>query len=145
MKNIFMIALGFVLMGPLSHALAEPTNDLQGSLALAGKGDANAQGRVGAMYYLGEGTSEDIAEAAKWFRKAADNGLVEAQVVMAALSDIGQGVSQDYTAATNWYEKAAGQGHEPSRGILNYYKNQALRATKALQIAKQYARALLKK
>lgn len=145
MKRIIMAVFAAALIGVLPNAAAEPSNELQEAIKLAESGDAAAQARAGAMYYLAQGTGEDLAEAAKWFRKAADAGLIEAQVVMAALSDIGRGVPQDYSAATGWYRKAASQGHEPSKGILNYYKSDALRATKALQIAKQYARELLKK
>ena len=41
---------------------------------LAEQGDALAQYSLGEMYDLGEGVPEDDAEAAKWYRKAAEQG-----------------------------------------------------------------------
>lgn len=41
---------------------------------LAEQGDANAQYNLGTMYDNGEGVREDDEEAAKWYRKAAEQG-----------------------------------------------------------------------
>ncbi|KAF9082398.1 hypothetical protein BGX29_003910 [Mortierella sp. GBA35] len=45
-----------------------------------------------------------------WFRKAADQGLEDAQYRIGILYKNGQGVSQDYTQAMNWLKKATDQG-----------------------------------
>jgi TPR repeat protein len=37
------------------------------------------EGNLGVMYANGDGVPQDFAEAAKWFRKAADQGDTEAQ------------------------------------------------------------------
>jgi TPR repeat protein len=47
------------------------------------------------MYYSGQGAAQDYAEAAKWFRKAADQGNVNAQARLASMYFWGQGVPQD--------------------------------------------------
>ena len=56
----------YVTAHRLSHPLAE-------------QGDADAQSLLGAMYNGGLGVPQDYAEAARWFRFAADQGLAIAQ------------------------------------------------------------------
>ena len=41
---------------------------------LAEAGNANAQYKLGIMYFKGQGVSKDFVEAAKWYRKAAKQG-----------------------------------------------------------------------
>jgi uncharacterized protein len=56
------------------------------------------------MYERGQGAPQDYAQAAAWFRKAADQGFDLAQ-------QSGLGVPQDYVKAALWYQKAADQGN----------------------------------
>ncbi len=46
---------------------------------LADQGDASAQFNLGIMCGHGEGVPQDYAEAAKWYRLAAEQGNVKAQ------------------------------------------------------------------
>src|SRR5215469_9598956 len=46
-------------------------------------------------------------EAARWYRKAAEQGLALAQVGLGELYRTGQGVPQDYAQAVAWFERAA--------------------------------------
>jgi TPR repeat protein len=48
----------------------------------------------------------------KWYRKAAEQGLAEAQHDLGVMYDKGRVVPQDYTEAVKWYLKAAEQGHD---------------------------------
>ena len=63
---------------------------------------------TGALTRLG--VEPSYTEAVKWFRKAADQELVQAQVNLALCYRDGQGVEQSYTEAAKWYRKAAEQG-----------------------------------
>lgn len=45
-------------------------------------GDADAQYNLGKMYLEGNGVPQDDSEAAKWFRKAAEQGNSKAQKVL---------------------------------------------------------------
>ena len=45
---------------------------------LAEQGEADAQHNLGIMYHQGKGVPQDYAEAAKWYRLAADQGLEKA-------------------------------------------------------------------
>jgi len=120
----------------------------------AEQGNALAQAQMGAMYQLGRnGVHKDAQKSAKWMRKAADQGLVEAEVFMAALYDRGLGVKGDVNKATLWYEKAAAQKHGTAlailgrnevakRGIAFNYKSMRLRASKQIPI--EYSKRFLK-
>ena len=55
--------------------------------------------------------TQDDAEAAKWSRKAAEQGDSMAQFNLGLMYDNGRGVPQDNTEAAKWYRKAAEQGY----------------------------------
>jgi len=55
--------------------------------------------------------AHDDAQAAEWYRMAADQGFGRAQNNLGALYEHGVGVAQDLAAAARWYRKAALQGH----------------------------------
>jgi TPR repeat protein len=54
-------------------------------------------------------------EAAKWFRKAADQGHAAAQNNLGWMYQNGRGVPQGHSEAVKWYHKAAAQGHAAAR------------------------------
>jgi TPR repeat protein len=87
-------------------------------LAKANGGDAVSQRLVGRAYEKGEGVPQDYAQAALWFRKAAEQGNAEAQFILGDLYYEGKGVPQDYTQAALWYRKAAEQGDTLAQGGL---------------------------
>ncbi len=60
----------------------------------------------GVEYY----NAGNYTEAAKWYRKAAEQGLAEAQFNLGVCYKKGEGVPQSYSEAVKWYRKAAEQG-----------------------------------
>ena len=78
--------------------------------ACEARGNAEAQNDVGFSYYTGQGVSQDYAEAVRWYRLAADQGLAEAQYNLGLMYDLGQGVPRDNAEAARWYRLAADQG-----------------------------------
>jgi hypothetical protein len=80
------------------------------------------------MYYTGQGVPQDYAEAAKWYRKAAEQGIDEAQFNLGLMYDKGQGVLQDYAEAVKWYRKAAEQGIDEAQFSLGkmYYRGRGV-------------------
>ena len=54
---------------------------------------------------------EEYSEAAKWYKKAAEQGHAEAQCQLARCYSWGHGLTKDYSKAFEWYKKAAEQGH----------------------------------
>ena len=69
------------------------------------------------MYENGQGVPQNNAEAVKWYRLAADQGLAQAQFNLGVMYDDGRGVPQDDVQAVQWYRLAADQGH--ARAQLN--------------------------
>ncbi|MFN7941447.1 MAG: caspase family protein [Thermoanaerobaculia bacterium] len=89
----------------------DPTrNDfaLQSWLAQAEGGDGEAENNVGEIYEQGVRGTPDYAQAALWYRKAADHGSRRAQRNLAHAYESGQGVERDAVQAIVWYRKAAG-------------------------------------
>ena len=76
-----------------------------------------------------------ISQAAAWYRKAADQDHLVAQLNLGLLYDNGQGVRQDHVEAAAWYRKAAEQGNADAQFNLGglYNDGQGVR--------KSYARA----
>ena len=68
------------------------------------------------MYRKGEGVPQDYAEAAKWYRLAAEQGFEFAQNSLGVMYEYGQGVLQDNTMAHMWYNIASANGHEKAGG-----------------------------
>jgi hypothetical protein len=68
--------------------------------------------------YTGKGIAEDDAEAARWYRKAAEQGQVEAQYNLGLMYDYGEGVVEDDAEAARWYRKAAEQGEVDAQNRL---------------------------
>jgi hypothetical protein len=62
------------------------------------------------MYDQGKGVVQDYAEAILWYRKAAEQGDVLAQLNLGVMYDEGKGVVEDYVEAIRWFRKAAEQG-----------------------------------
>lgn len=79
--------------------------------ALAKRGNVDAALQVGKLYANGEGVIVNMAEAAKWFEKAARKGNSEAQFLYATALLEGSGVVQDYQAALDWMVQPAARGN----------------------------------
>ena len=63
------------------------------------------------MYADGKGVKQDHKEAVTSYRKAAEQGVANAQFNLGTMYSKGQGVKQDYTKAVTWYRKSAEQGY----------------------------------
>ena len=90
------------------------TNEAEASTLLR---QAAQQGLPLAMYNLGlhykYGTGDvphDVVQAAEWFSKAAESGLVSAMVERADALQFGLGIKQDPRRAIEWYQRAADAG-----------------------------------
>jgi TPR repeat protein len=88
--------------------------------SIAAKQDyAEAQRKLGSLYYIGQGVQKDHAKAAKWFRKAAEQGYANAQLALGGMYVTGKGVRQDPNEAVKWYRKAAEQENADARLLLS--------------------------
>jgi TPR repeat protein len=83
-------------------------------------GDPSAQFDLAYLYYKADsdpaiqGVIQSNSLAARWYRKAAEQGHVKAQYNMAVLHLQGHGVSRDPVSAYAWLLHSAGQGHQAS-------------------------------
>lgn len=119
----------------------------------AEQGVALAQAKLASIYLLGrDGVEKDEPQAALWMEKAANQGLVDAQVVMGAMYDRGLGVVANRDKSNQWYEKAAAKGHGTSLAILGrndaaqgsvQFNYQAMRLSAAKSIPNEYAKKFL--
>ena len=88
----------------------------------AEQGNTQAQLDLANIYY--EGGSEfldiepDLQEAAKWFRKSAEQGNITAQYRLGMMYLNGEGVEKNKDEATNWLLKAANRGDKAARNQL---------------------------
>jgi hypothetical protein len=85
---------------------AEPTDKLA-QYELAGKYESGSDGFV-----------KDETEAAKWYRKSADQGYAAAQSSLGVMYFVGRGVPQDDREAAAWSHKAADQGNAIAQNNL---------------------------
>ncbi len=80
--------------------------------AQAGPLDDDARAtEVADMHYQGMGVPQDYAEAAKWYRKAAENGYAPAQIYLGLMHSRGLGGPQDFVQAHMWFKLAASGGY----------------------------------
>jgi localization factor PodJL len=74
-------------------------------------GDATAAYEIGVRYAEGKGVAADYGEAAKWYDRAAQAGVVPAIFRLGTLHEKGLGVAKDLEAARRYYMQAAERGN----------------------------------
>ncbi len=108
MKKLFLLVMALTMVGcrekPQTLTLKEKAEG----------GDAEAQGMLGFEYE----TKQDLKEAVKWYRKAAEQGDSSTQVDLGLMYYEGRGVKQDFKEAAKWFRKAAKQGEAFSQSVL---------------------------
>jgi TPR repeat protein len=112
---------GTALAGPMEDAVAAfERGDSATAMRLFGPlaGNASVQTFLGGMYFGGMGVPQDYAEAARWFRKAADQGDAHGQFLLCSLYFLGKGVPQDQTEALKLCRDAAAQGDAEAQTFL---------------------------
>jgi uncharacterized protein len=80
-----------ILLVSIVPVFANPS--LRQTLPAAQAGDARAQYIAGMTYLFGQGTRQNIAEAARWLGLSARAGIPQAMVALASLHDVEQGVT----------------------------------------------------
>ena len=83
---------------------------LQSAIPPAERGLGTVEALVGDAYYYGHGVARDYTEAARWYRRAAENSNVMAQSTLGDIYYYGRGVPQDFVEAGQWWQLAAEQG-----------------------------------
>jgi TPR repeat protein len=82
---------------------------------------------LGNMYYTGDGVQQSEAEAARWYRLAADQGYPEAQHRLGLILSRGrEGILQDHQSALELFRAAAAQGDGPAQHSLSRMYSEGL-------------------
>lgn len=80
---------------------------------------SDAQHALGVLHLRGRGVPRDLGEAARWFRRAADNGNAAGEVEYAILLFNGApGVKADETGAARYFWRAAAKGNAIAQNRL---------------------------
>jgi TPR repeat protein len=87
-------------------------------LPLAQSGDRTAQFNIAVMYDQGQGVRQNLAEAERWYRRAAEQGDFIAQTNLGVMYSQGRGVEADHAEAARWYALAAAKEHGPAQFSL---------------------------
>lgn len=112
-------ALGGDKTGTKSIPSPEGTEDFLETLILAKSGDAAAQYKTGQFLERGEQVKQDRVEAQRWLRKAAEQGLRDAQMSLGMVYFNGWApLRRDFKEAAKWYYLAAMQGEPNSPSLL---------------------------
>ncbi|HUW49565.1 MAG TPA: tetratricopeptide repeat protein [Sulfuricella sp.] len=109
----------------------------------AESGTVAAGSVLGALYGIGSPTlRKNGAEAAKWFRKAAEQGDSQARFGLGVMYANGNAVPQDFAAAMKYFHLAAEQGDcAPCFYLGLFYENGLGTAKNYAEAVKWYTRA----
>ena len=117
-KLKYLILILVITLLPLELCFAAETlsPEIQILIEKAKAGDTDAQFKIASAYDSGNGAPRDGKKAMKWYLKAAEAGMAEAQ------NSVGSGLQAEkqYSKALTWYAKAAQQNHPIAINNLAY-------------------------
>jgi hypothetical protein len=117
--QIFRLFVALMLMAIHSVSSFAASPAPADIMARAEQGNAEAQYSVGLMYQGGRGVPQDLAEAAKWYRKSAEQGYPPAERSLGSMYQGGYGgLAKDDVEARRWLSKAAEQGDSLAKFAL---------------------------
>lgn len=123
MKRIILLFLFWHTLWSLPIAIAGDENPFTESLRtnkhLAEAGDSEGQYQLGKHFDYGWAVDRDSVEAAKWYKKAALQGHIEAQHALGLLNThAGNYIFANPEDSVKWFRAAAEQGHASSQHFL---------------------------
>ncbi len=120
-RHVGRMAIGLMLLLLSVHAGcagANRSNAAPDNLrAAAEAGDPEAQTLLGDRYWA-KGGPMDVADAAIWYLKAAEQGHSRAQFRVGDMYRLGLPLPQDYGKMAEWYRKSAMQGDSEGQMLL---------------------------
>jgi TPR repeat protein len=122
--RILSVAFFMCAACSLAQAQSSLTSDqVQMIRGAAIQGNPEAMILMGNMYRAGRnGLKQNLSEALKWYKKAADQGNTEAMNTIGFMNLMGEGIQANYKLAMDWYRKAARAGDPYAIKILREYK-----------------------
>lgn len=88
---------------------------------MAQDGNPYAQFNIAAMYDDGLGLPQNFTLALKWYRRAAEAGLVDAQYMLGRFYGSGRGMPQNPGQALFWFDLARAGGHPRANKLRNQH------------------------
>ena len=129
--------------GVVAYSMGEYDKAFATMRSLADTADHSyAQYYVGMMYMNGQGAEQSYAEAANWFRKAAEHRVPQAQHKLGTLYANGQGLPKDLEQAYAWYSVGAAHQHQKSMEAVDGARKQL--SAEELKEADKLAAKLIK-
>ncbi len=113
MGVLLVIAVGVLITSKLAPPKPAKDNEsnqlnIKELLAAAPKGDVAAEYNLGRAYQGGFWVTQNLAQAAIWYQRAAEQGHLESQNALGMLLAANR---QDYTGAAQWFGRAATNGN----------------------------------
>jgi len=100
---------------------------------------------LGVLYEIGHDIARDGAQAAHWYRVAAEQGFAAAQFRLGVLYHRGDGLPQNFSLGTRWIERAAKQGYaEAKYELWRMHKYGKARVPRNLSTAVNWLRSAAK-
>ena len=97
---------------------------------------------VGNCYFNGMGVAQNFESAVEYYRLAAEQGNISAQIAMGHCYDSGEGVIANAKEAFAWYLKAAEQGDNSAMFVVGSRYEQGKGAERDVEAAREwYSRA----
>jgi uncharacterized protein len=90
----------------------------------AEQGNAEAQGRLGRLFFEGSGVQQDFGKALELFQKAATQGDAIAQFGLGVMYGKGDGTPKDESKFQEWIQKAADQGLPDAQNLVAAWYSQ---------------------
>ena len=87
--------------------------------AVAERGDAVTQFKLGLMFYLGTEIPKNQEAAAGWFEKASQQGHTEAPALLAGMFFSGEGVKKSFAETYRWHGIAKARGNPTATANQN--------------------------
>jgi len=137
---VVVLLVGTGCSSPSKTASIEST-ELAATRVKANAGDADAQWNLGQRYDLGEGVLQDYAQAASWFRQAAEQGHADGQVSLGVIYADGRGVPQDVVEAHKWRNLAASRASAENQTRYAEFRDALAKEMTPAQIADAQQRA----
>jgi len=106
----------------------------------AAKNDPAAAYEVALRYAEGQGVPQNLAEAARWYERAANQGLAPAQFRLGSMYEKGLGVKKDIEAARKLYIAAADKGNAKAMHNLAVLHAEGVDGKPNFQVAAQWFR-----
>ncbi len=116
----YVAAFAFVLLVVSSSAFGAdlPQREVDEIVKGVENGDADAQLRLGLMYFIGQNVKKDYEQAAYWLKKSYGQGNVEAQFLLALMYADGYGIEKDRARAFKLMRPIAAKN---PNSIKNFY------------------------